>query len=398
LVYDYRKFPILSTQFRDNAVLQADQPVTLWGAGARQYFQHAEGEKIIHISFNGIEKKIPVDDDTKIWKLTVPAMEASAVPKTLRAALTVNGELVHERIVENIIIGDVWYVAGLGDQKIAKRDEPVSGPIRIMTRIAKGVKHGEPRPFSVATSTTPDNRFSSYWSTPVEAGFAANLAKSIHAKTGHPVGIIYVDEGGLELKHWMDVPSLANAPSLKADYQDIAAVTPGTPFYKENAERYLEAWKTYWGNYIPEMIETKAVPDGAAWGSYPQFAGTVNTDAVQVHNCLLASFKRTQLKGIVFMAEASNVADNEGAHFGEQMSALANGWKRFFKGEKDPHFVYTIPSKDLAPKISKPTGIKGASSAFTVNAWPEKDKRGDYASGEHESLKGLVDAVVGAAY
>lgn len=398
LVYDYRKFPILSTQFRDNAVLQADQPVTLWGAGARQYFQHAEGEKIIHVSFNGIEAKIPVDDDTMFWTLTVPAMEASTEPKTLRAALTIDGELVHERIAKNIIIGDVWYVAGLGDQKIAKRGEPVSGPIRIMTRAAKGVMSDRIRPYSIATSTTPDNRFASYWSTPTEAGFAANLAKSIHAKTGRPVGIIYMDEDDLELKHWMDVPSLANAPSLKKDYQDIAAVTPGTPYYKENAERYIEAWKTYWGSYIPEMIATKAVPDGAAWGSFPEFAGSVDTDAAQVHNCLLASFKRTQLKGIVFMSEASNVAKDDGEHFGEQMSALANGWKRFFRGEKDPHFVYTIPTKELAPKITKPSGIKGASSAFTVSAWPEKTRKGNYVSGEHAALKGLVEAVVEAAY
>lgn len=398
LVYDYRKFPILSTQFRDNAVLQADQPITLWGAGARQYFPHAEGEKIIHISFNGIEEKIPVDDDIAFWKLTVPAMEASTEPKTLRAALTINGELIHERIAKNIIIGDVWYVAGLGDQKIAKRGEAVSGPIRIMTRAAKGVKSGKPRPYSVATSTTPDNRFASYWSTPTEASFAANLAKSIHTRTGRPVGIIYMDEDDLELKHWMNVPSLANAPSLKADYKDIAAVTPGTPYYKENAERYVEAWKTYWGSYIPEMIATKAVPDGAAWGSYPQFAGTVDTDATQVHNCLLLSFKHTQLKGIVFMSEASNVAKGDGAHFGEQMSALANGWKRFFKGEKDPHFVYTIPTRELAPKITKASDIKGASSAFTVSAWPEKTNRGNYVSGEQEALKGLVEAVVEAAY
>ncbi|HKK18531.1 MAG TPA: hypothetical protein VJ952_07600, partial [Opitutales bacterium] len=192
--------------------------------------------------------------------------------------------------------------------------------------------------------------------------------------------------------------SLENAPSLLEDYKDIAAITPGTPYYKENAERYKNAWKQYWGDYIPEMIATKAVPDGAAWGSYPQFAGKVDTDATFYYNCLVASFKRTQLKGIVFMTEASMVEEADGAYFGEQMSALANGWKRHFKSEKDPHFVYTMPSKSLAPKITKPTGIKGASSAFEFKAWPEQGRKGNYPASEHAALKGLVEAVLDAAY
>ena len=402
LSYDFPKMPILSAQFRDNAVLQADQPVTFWGIAVHPwnvFHESVEGTKqVIHFSFDGIEKKIPVVDGMEQWKVTVPAMEASTEPKTLRAALTVDGELVHERVIENIIIGDVWYVAGVGDQKIANMEEPVNGPIRIMTRKAKGVKSDWPRDYSVATSTTPKNRFASYWGEPTEPAFASNLAKAIHTKTGRPVGIIYMDEDELELKHWMDVYSLGNAPSLSMDYKDIAAITPGTPYYKENAERYVKDWKKYWGDYIPEMIATKAVPDGAAWGSFPRFAGTVETDATYYWNCLLACFKRTQVKGIVFISEASNVAEAEGAHFGEQMSALANGWKRHFKGEKDPHFVYTIPSKGLAPKITKASDIKGASSAFEVSAFPELTQKGNYLSGEHDALDGLVEAVIESAY
>lgn len=398
LSYEYRKFPILAPQFRDNGVLQAGQPVTIWGAAAREYVPHVAGEKVIHFSFNGIEKTIPVTDDMIIWKVVVPAMKASAEPKTLKASLTIDGELVHERIIENIVVGDVWYVAGLGDQPIGEMDAPVSGPVRIMTRKAKGVMTDRERPYSVATSTTPKNRFASYWSEPTKGGFAANLAKAIHAKTGKPVGIIYMDEDNLELKHWMDVPSLANAPSLKADYENIAAITPGTPFYKQNAERYVSAWKAYWGDYIPEMIETKAVPDGMAWGHFPTFAGSVETDATQVYNGVVTSFRRTQLKGIVFMTEASMVEKDKGANFGGEMTALANGWKRLFKGEKDPCFVYTIPSRDLAPKISKAKDIQGESAAFEVSAWPEQNKKGSYETSESEAIKGLVDAVIKAAY
>lgn len=401
ILNDYRKMPILSTQFRDNAVLQADQPVTIWGSAVhpwKDYQEKVTGKQVIHFSFGDIEKTIPVEKGMEQWKVVLPAMKATSKPTTMKVSLTIDGELAHERVVENIIFGDVWYVAGLGDQKLEPMDAPVPGPVRVMTRMAKGVKHKQERPYSVATSTTPKNRFASYWSTPIEGGFAHKLADAIHAKTGRPVGIIYMDEDSLELKHWMDVPSLANAPSLKADYEDIAAITPGTPFYKENAERYVDAWKKYWGEYIPEMIATKAVPDKAPWGSYPAFAGSVETDATQVYNCLVTSFRRTQLKGIVFMTEKTMVEKNSGADFAGEMTALANGWKRLFRGEKDPHFIYTIPSKELASKISKPDAINGASTAFEMSKWPAQSDKGSYATDAHKSMEGLVEAIMGAAY
>lgn len=392
LVYDYRKFPILSAQFRNNCVLQADQPVTIWGAAARQYFPHAEGKKVIHFSFNGTEKDIPVTKDMTIWKVTVPAMKASAEPKTIKVSLSIDGETVHERVVENVVVGDVWYVAGAQDIKMKKEEYgvPIKAPIRIMARMAKGVKSPRERPYSVATSTTPapGNRFASYWGEAErEDAFAAKLAKAIHEKTGKPVGIIYMDSSGNELKHWMDVPSLANAPSLKADYEDIAAITPGTPFYKKNAERYIDAWKTYWGEYIPEMIATMSVPDGAAWGSYPTFGGEIQTDATSVYNCLLACFRRTQVKGMIFMTEKSMVMNHDGAHLAGEMSALANGWKRLFKSEQDPHFIYTIPSKALAARISKPADIRGYSASYELSAWSV-----------NECVEGLIRTVIETAY
>ena len=399
LLSEYRKMPILSTQFRHNAVLQAGQPITFWGSAIHDWGHEAKGEAVIHFSFGDIKKTIPVTPGMKHWQVTVPAMEATDQPRTLKASLTINGDLAHERTAENIVIGDVWYVAGLADQKIGKLQDPVTGPVRIMTRMSKGTKHPQPRPYSVATSTTPENRFSSYWSEPTADGFAANLAKAIHSKTGKPVGIIYMEGGQLELKHWMDVHSLAQAPSLKADYENVAAITPGTPFYQKNVERFLAAWKSYWGEFIPEMIATKAVPDGSAWGSFPTFAGEVETDATQAYNVMLASFRHTRLKGIVFLTEPSMVAHDEGANFGSEMSALTNGWKRHFGGETDPHFIHTLPAKSLAPKITKPSGIQGTNTAVGITAWPAAGKKGEFTNeAVTAATEGLVEAVLKAAY
>ena len=96
-LYEYRRMPILSTQFRDNAVLQSGVPITFWGSAIHNWGYEAKGEAVIRFSFAGIEKTIPVTPGMKKWRYTVPAMEASTQPKTLKVVLEIDGELAHER-------------------------------------------------------------------------------------------------------------------------------------------------------------------------------------------------------------------------------------------------------------------------------------------------------------
>ncbi|MBL7222911.1 MAG: hypothetical protein ISS72_03565, partial [Candidatus Brocadiae bacterium] len=106
--YEWRKMPLLGTQFRDNAVLQAGVPITLWGSAVHDFGYEAEGEAAIKFSFAGIEKTIPVAAGPSIvtlgpgqtrfpsgkeWRVTLPPMEASAEPKTLKVTFTIDGEV-----------------------------------------------------------------------------------------------------------------------------------------------------------------------------------------------------------------------------------------------------------------------------------------------------------------
>ena len=87
--------PLLSTQFRDNAVLQAGVPLTFWGSTQHDHGYDAEGKAEIRFSFAGIEKTIQIRDGApevfelapgqsrfpgaKEWRLTLPPMAASAL-------------------------------------------------------------------------------------------------------------------------------------------------------------------------------------------------------------------------------------------------------------------------------------------------------------------------------
>ena len=374
LLEKYRKMPIVSTQFDDSAVLQADTPVSFWGSAVNNEWEpDVPGEKVIHFSFNGTEKTIPVTADMKEWQVTVPAMPASTEPKTLKVSLTVGGEIAREHVAKNIIIGDVWYVAAPAALPKMEVTEKSAQPVRMMIRMAKGSESPTPRRFSVAVSTTPKNRFASFWED--ASGFSAALGNRLSAKSGRPVGIILMQsmqEKGkpdASLKQWIGSEYLNLAPSLKSDHEELAALRPGTPFFDANVRRHIAEWKTMWGDYIPEMMATKRVPDGVPWGTYPTMAGSVKTNASQTYNVLTVSFTPAALKGMVFLANEDMFKEDGGALYGEQLSALAACWRDRFGGE--PTFYHTIPSKELAPKITEPSGISGKHTAIPVKAWDD---------------------------
>jgi len=389
--YFWRKMPILSTQFRDNAVFQAGVPVTIWGSAVHDWGMAAEGEAVIKFSFAGMEKTIPVTPGMREWRVIVPPMAASAEPKTLKVTFTIDGELAHERVATNIVVGDVWYVAAPSMNVKLPAVKSAGGIVRMMRRKSK--RWGSPRParYSVAVSRTPKNRFASEWTG--ASGLAAAIGHSIAAKTGKPVGIIFMQNGiakggtNPELKSWIPVECLNQAPSLMADYKTVGSQYPGNPYYNANVRRYIGDWKKYWSEYIPEMMTTKRVPDGVAWGSYPSMvSASSDSTASQIYNVMVHSFTPASLKGIVFLCSDKMCKKDQGANCGAELSAMANGWKDRFGGA-DPHFIYTIPSKALAPKITRPTGIKGKSTAFEINDWSES-----------RQLVGFIDRIVSEVY
>ena len=386
---EYRRMPLLSTQFRDNAVLQAGAPVTIWGSAIHDWGYEAKGKAVVKFSFAGIEKTIPVTPGMREWKVTLPPMKASAAPKTLKVTFTIDGELAHERVCENIVIGDVFYVAA-GPMKMKLPATKSSGRIvRMMKRQAKRYAFSRASRYSVCVSTTPLNRFASKWTD--ASGLAGALGDSIAAKTGNPVGIVFMQSAltgkpavnTTEVKSWISPDGLNLAPSLMDDYKDLAAVRPGNPYYNANVRRYVAGWKKYWSEYVPQMMKTKRVPDGVTWGGILNLSSSVTSKASQVYNVMTHSFTPASFKGVIFLSTPKMFEADQGGNYGSELSALANCWKAKFGGE-DTHFFYTIPSKALAPKVTAPKSIKGKSTSVEIADWSEISK--------------LIETVVKKAY
>jgi hypothetical protein len=332
-----------------------------------------KGDFVVKFSFDGKEQTIPIGSDVKEWKVTLPPMKASTEPHSIRVRLEIDGEFATERSAKNVIFGDVFYVGVAGDFKCATTEKP-SGIVRMITRKSKGSTASAPRRFSVSTSTSmpEQNRFGSVWED--ATGIPAVLGQRFSAGSDRPVGVIYMqaskEKGSPDatLKEWIAADCLDMAPSLLGDYKELAGIRPGNEYFDANVRRYLADWKKYWGEYVPEMISTKRVPDAAPWGSYPTLSASITTTASQTHNVLVESFTPASLKGILFLTGSDMVVADQGALFGEQMSALANGMKKRF-GATDTPFYFTMPATSLAPKVSKPSAIKGGHESLEITDW-----------------------------
>ena len=378
-MHEYRKMPLLSTQFRENAVLQAGVPLKIWGSAVHDWGFEAEGKAVVKFSFAGTEKTIPVTSGMKEWQVTLPAMKASAEPKVLEVTFEIDGELVHQRVCKNIVIGDVYYVAAPPLAVKFKSKVKSSSIVRMMANGSKRFSKTRPSRFSVCVSTTPLNRFAAVWED--AAGFAAALGHSIGSKTGNPVGIIFMQTGVVKnksgssvnpvtLKSWIKADDLNQAPSLMADYEDLGVAIPGNPFYNVNARNYIGLWEKYWSEYVPEMMKSKRVPDAVPWGSYPTLNSSITSKASEVHNVMVHSFTPAALKGIIFLSSENMVAADQGANYGPELTALANSFKKGFGNNETP-FYYTTPSKALAPKLTQPLtkAIKGHNTSLELSDW-----------------------------
>jgi hypothetical protein len=383
-IYEYRKMPLLSVQFRDNAVLQADKPVTIWGSTRNYGEWQSEPEKgdcQVHFEFGDIKKTIDVTPAMAEWQVTLPPIKAGPKPYRLAVKFTIDGELVHERVASSIVFGDVWYVGTPAVKFDVPQVKPSGQIVRMIENQSKREGKDAPSRFSVCVSRTPrvmqangkpSNRFASYWKD--ASGLAAAVGNSISAKTGRPAGIIFMQtKSNVSIKNWIGPSFLKDAPSLMKDYKTVGSKYFDNPYYLANVRRYIADWKRYWGEHIPAMQQTKAVPDGSVWGSYPSPKPQVgDSTATWTYNVYVHCFTPASLSGVVFLSSQSMVADDQGANFGPEISALANSFKtRFALGQdtEDIPFIYTFPSKTLAPKITQPKAIEGKSTAVEINDW-----------------------------
>jgi sialate O-acetylesterase len=216
-IYSYGniRLPVLIS---DGMVLQRDSKINIWGWAS-------PGEKV-SIRFNNKTFNTVTDSEGN-WKIILPPMKAGGPYK-----MEVKGN--NSIIIENILIGDVWFCSGQSNMVLTMERVKEKYPDDIA-----GASYPEIRNFFIPTasdviSTHNDLPPGKWISASPEnvPGFGAVtffFARSIYNEYKVPVGIINSSVGGTPVEAWISEEGMKEFPRLISrieSFKDTAFMNP----------------------------------------------------------------------------------------------------------------------------------------------------------------------------
>jgi sialate O-acetylesterase len=195
--------------FSDNAVLQRDMKIPVWGIAA-------DGENVT-VKFAGQEVSTTAKGGN--WRVDLKPIKAGGPFE-----MTIGG--TNTIILKNILVGEVWIASGQSNMQWTvklsdKPEETIAASANPQIRLLTVTRRATPEP---QTNIPLDNKW-------VECGpntvgefsavayhFGADLAK--HLKV--PIGLISTNYGGTPAEAWTSKEAIAADPTLKA-YHGVAA-------------------------------------------------------------------------------------------------------------------------------------------------------------------------------
>jgi sialate O-acetylesterase len=240
----------LNPLFQDNAVLQCDSRVPVWGTGR-------EGEKIT-VAFAGQNVSGVVKDGT--WKVWLNPMEPNGSPRTL----TVRGDTTRE--LRDILVGEVWIASGQSNMERELGPRGGQKPIIGWEREVAVADRPQIRQFYVpqTKSFTQQATVKGEWkvcSPETVASFSAVgyfFARDLFAARKVPVGIIHSSWGGTPAEAWTSEAGLRKLPDFAEPLAELKRVAVDPDLARRKAEAKQAEWL--------EKVDPGSKP-GTAWSA-----------------------------------------------------------------------------------------------------------------------------------
>jgi len=344
----------ISGVFADHAVLQCGKPVPIWG--------RATVGVQVSVEFAGQTKTSTADSDGA-WQVTLDAITASPEPCDLVVKQAGNR---HTITIRNVLVGDVWLLAGGREMLKRIKDEEFGGdaPVRV---------------FYAAHETSPEEKanLAGRWmpvSTASLKGLPAEaclLGERLAAAGDVPVGIVVAAHFNKPVESWMSRDMLdatpAAEPILRYYASDAWKIrTTGT--YEER----LAAWKKF-NQTLPLNPPPQPRPDDVE--KLPQ------EEPAAVWNAMVAPFTLHPIAGIVWQHGEDWQSQNRGAQQGKLLEAMIGHWRKTFGDPRLPFVVVQLPPH----RYAVPFGIDGRLAAEL------RDGQRDAAKAAGASLAVTID-------
>ncbi|MEK7412604.1 MAG: sialate O-acetylesterase [Planctomycetota bacterium] len=317
--------------FSDNAVLQADREVPVWG-------WDTPGQAVT-VTVGQAKVTGTADKDGR-WEVRLPAMKAAeaALEMTIAGTSTV--------VLKNILVGEVWL--GSGQSNMAM---PVDwgvfgawGSPECMKQVG-ACNHPKLRIFKVEerlVGDPPAKNVRGSWQmcTPTTvlkwsaAGFffARDLQKELG---GTPVGIINSSVGGTQIAWWSNRKAIIELnPSMNAQVQQR---WENDAKKMEDFDKQVVAWQAAGGK-----TATKPKRPVAPWPS-------------SLYNGMIAPLMPYAIRGIAWYQGESNTGTKVEDSYAKTLEALITTWRAGWKQGEIPFVVVQLPNFGGGGQYSSPT-------------------------------------------
>lgn len=221
----------VASPFTDNAVLQRDISVPVWGT--------AEAGSSVGVKFAGQTKLATADAEGK-WSIRLDPMSASSVPQAMHVK-TVNAQPIQ---FDNLLVGEVWICSGQSNMQYGVGSVP---EIKALVPSAKNIRTFEVKR---AVAFTEQETCEGKWVEEIPSSAVAfSFAYFLEEAGDVPVGIILTCWGSSSIEAWMPRDMTETVPHFKTMMEEfdsdtvtrdkITAILEGPRPWSRNDDVYL---------------------------------------------------------------------------------------------------------------------------------------------------------------
>lgn len=315
---------IVSPLFGDNAVLQREMPVPIWGMASA-------GEKV-SVQFAGQKKEATAEANGK-WRVHLDPLTASQEPQEL--VIEAEGKTVR---FSGILVGEVWLCSGQSNMVW-----PVKRANDAEKEIA-AADHPLIRLFQVGfvASEAPLETVSGAWvpchPSLVEEwpGVPYFFARELQRELGVPVGVVVSARGGTQIQSWISEEAFKPLPNYQKVLDRYQTVLGRYPAQMQAYEEKLAA-------YNAEEARAKAAKEKVSISPpRPPEGRNSRETPFGLYNGMIRPLIPLSMRGIIWYQGESdaNNADTYEAMF----KALITGWRKDWAREDLPFYFVQLPN------------------------------------------------------
>lgn len=316
----------LAPLFTDQAVLQRDQPVPVWGRAA--------SGAVVRVEFAGDIVETTADR-TGRWRANLPARTADFTPRELRVQS--GAEEVTRRALRR---GDVWICAG---QSNIEWPVELSAEAETARAAAAGVtvshfRVGKRPSDSPLDSDATEGRWEAATADCVGHFSAVGyfFGEELARLTGVPIGLVTVAWGGTPIESWLSVPTLRGTrawPGFSARWLQALAEFPA----RQQAYPALDrAWRA-----ADEEARRTGRPNPLPWPPPPVGPGTAYAPGALFHG-MVQPLVPFAVRGVVWYQGESNAS--RATEYAELLTGLIADWRGHFAAPTLPFVVVQLPN------------------------------------------------------